>query len=232
MNEVFMKRIFSIVLVLSLLSAPLLFAQEQETPLGDIARALRKSKKAAEQTVVDNDNLSKVVEEAESRRVKGTVKFNFEGSGKDIQVSSPDVTCSLSFNGDGPAPSADSSSPFDLPNSELVKLDGPASINGDTLQVSVYNPTGWKIDEITVGLTILRPDPGSATNYGSARLLPAAAGADTSSPKHSDLTVLYHLKGSAFPFSSALFKQAIGISLSSDQEWHWAIVQARGIPPK
>ena len=79
MNEVFMKRIFSIVLVLSLLSAPLLFAQEQETPLGDIARALRKSKKAAEQTVVDNDNLSKVVEEAESRRVKGTVKFNFEG---------------------------------------------------------------------------------------------------------------------------------------------------------
>jgi hypothetical protein len=46
------------------------------------------------------------------------------------------------------------------------------------------------------------------------------------------MTVLYHLKGSAGPFSTALFKQAIGISLSSDQEWHWAIVQARGIPPK
>ena len=55
MNEVFMRRIFPIVLVLGLLPAPLLFAQEQETPLGDIARALRKSKKAAEQTVVDNE---------------------------------------------------------------------------------------------------------------------------------------------------------------------------------
>ena len=229
-----MKRSFlSLVMLSSLLLAAPGFAQsEGETPLGDIARALRKGKKPAEQTVVDNDNLSKVVDEAESRRVKGTVKFNFEGSGKDIQVSSPDVTCSLSFNGEAAAPSADSPSPLDLPSSELVKLDGPASINGDTLQISVYNPTAWKIDEITVGLTILRPASGSATNYGSARLLPAAAGEDSSSPKRSDLTVLYHLKGSASPFSSALFKQSIGISLNPDQEWHWAIVQARGIPPK
>jgi hypothetical protein len=63
-------------------------------------------------------------------------------------------------------------------------------------------------------------------------LLPAAATPDSPSQKRSDMTVLYHLKGSASPFSSALFKQSIGISLNPDQEWHWAIVQARGIPPK
>ena len=27
----------------------------------------------------------------------------------------------------------------------MVKLDGPASINGDTLQIAVYNPTGLTI---------------------------------------------------------------------------------------
>jgi hypothetical protein len=230
-----MKRSLPIVVVLGCLFSALLFAQSDEvpeTPLGDIARALRKSKKPPEQTVIDNDNFTKVVDEAESRRAKGSVKFNFEGSGKDIQVSSPEVTCSLSFNGEGPASSADSTSPLDLPSSELVKLDGPASISGDTLEISVYNPTGWKINEITVGLTILRPDSSNAANYGSARLLPAAASVDSSSQRRSDMTVLYHLKGSASPFSSALFKQAIGISLNPDQEWHWAIVQARGIPPR
>jgi hypothetical protein len=229
-----MKRSFPIAVILSCLVAAPLLAQTgepAETPLGDIARALRKNKKPPEETVVDNDNLSKVVDEAESRRAKGLVKFNFEGSGKDIQISSPEVTCSLSYNGDGPGASSDSTSPLDLPSSELVKLDGPASINGDTLQISVYNPTGWKVSEITVGLTILRPAASAAANYGSARLLPAAA-VDSPSQKRSDMTVLYHLNGSASPFSTALFKQSIGISLNPDQEWHWAILQARGIPPK
>src|SRR5450432_1091182 len=132
-----MKRSLPIAVILLCLAAPS-FAQTgetAETPLGDIARALRKSKKPPEQTVVDNDNFSKVMDEAESKRAKGSVKFSFEGSGKDVQVSSPEVTCSLSFNGDGPAASSDSSSPLDLPSSEVVKLDGPASISGDTLQI-------------------------------------------------------------------------------------------------
>jgi hypothetical protein len=229
-----MKRSLPIIAMLGCLLYVPLFAQTgetQETPLGDIARALRKSKKPPEQTVVDNDNFSKVMDEAENRRAKGSVKFSFEGSGKEVQVSSPEVTCSLSFNGDGPAAASDASSPLDLPSSEVVKLDGPASISGDTLQIAVYNPTGWKVNEITVGLTILRPAASNAANYGAAKLLPAAA-VDTPSQKRADMTVLYHLKGSASPFSTATFKQSIGISLSADQEWHWAIVQARGIPPK
>jgi hypothetical protein len=230
-----MKRSLPIfVALLSCLMTAPLFAQsdEVETPLGDIARALRKTKKPPEQAIIDNDNLSKVVDDAESSRVKGSVKFRFEGSSQEVQVSSPEVTCSLSFNGEAPASSTDSSSPLDLPSSELVKLDGPASINGDTLQISVYNPTGWKVNEITVGLTILRPAASTAANYGSARLLPAALADEPPSQKRSDMTVLYHLTGSASPFSSALFEQSIGMTLNPEQEWHWAIVQARGIPPK
>src|SRR4051794_1924968 len=114
-----MKRSFPIAVILICLAVPS-FAQSgetQETPLGDIARALRKNKKPPEQTVVDNDNFSKVMDEAETRRAKGSVKFSFEGSGKDVQVASPEVTCSLSFNGDAAPQSSESSSPLDLPSS-------------------------------------------------------------------------------------------------------------------
>ena len=51
---------------------------------------------------------------------------------------------------------SDPYAPQDLPEGELAKLDGPATISGDTLQVSVHNGTSWNIKEITVGLTILR----------------------------------------------------------------------------
>jgi len=51
----------------------------------------------------------------------------------------------------------------DLPEGELAKLDGPATISGDTLQVSVHNGTTWNIREITVGVTMCaaprRPRP-------------------------------------------------------------------------
>jgi hypothetical protein len=211
---------------------PVCHAQENETPLGDIARALRKSKqKAAERTVIDNDNFSQVMEEAESQRAKGFVKFSFDGSGRDIQVSSPDVTCSLAFSAEA-AQASQPSGQQDLPTSELAKLDGPASISGDTLQVSVYNGTEWKVNEITVGLTILRPSDTNAAYFGSAKLVPAAAGHDATAQKRSDMTVLYHLKGAAAPSSTAVFRQTLGVLLSPDQEWHWAIVQARGIPPR
>ena len=41
-----------------------------EAPLGDVARSFRKKIPASE-VVIDNDNFSKVVEEAESRRAAG-----------------------------------------------------------------------------------------------------------------------------------------------------------------
>lgn len=208
-------------------------SDENAVPLGDIARALRKEKNAppATKTVIDNDNLSNVMEQAESQKAKGTVKFALQGSGRDVQVSSPDVTCSLSFNAQSGALPSDPSMSQDLPRGELAKLDGPAVINGDSLQVTVYNGTGWNVREITVGLTILRRSP-TAAYYGSAQLRPASAQSDGATEKRSDLTVLYHLRGAASPYSTAVFTQSLGATLGSDQDWHWAIVQAQGIPPR
>ncbi len=65
-------------------------AQEDpnDTPLGDVARSFRK-KTASSEVVIDNDNFSKVVEDAESRRAAGaTMVFSLDPGGKNFQVSS------------------------------------------------------------------------------------------------------------------------------------------------
>jgi len=201
--------------------------------LGELARALRQRRTPVVQTVIDNDNMSKIIDQAEAHRQAGSLMFSFDSAGKTFNVSSPDVICSLSFNANA---ASLLSTPFisqQLPESELGKLDGPAAINGDTLQLSVYNGTTWNIKEITVGLTILRRSDSQTARYGSARLITAAeTTAPVPSEKHSDVTVLYHLTGAAAPFTTTVFKETLGAALGPDQDWHWAIVQAKGIPPK
>jgi hypothetical protein len=43
--------------------------------------------------------------------------------------------------------------------------------------------------------------------------------------------VLLHLKGSAAPMLTTVLKQKLEATLEDGQEWHWAIVEAKGIPP-
>jgi hypothetical protein len=202
--------------------------------LGDLARSLRQSKdpkEPAAPSVIDNDNLTQVMDDVEHFRLSGRPKFSFDGAGKTFQMSSPDGTCSLSFNANT---TALVSSPFvsqDLPQNELAKLDGPANIQGDTLEVSVYNASAWNVREITVGLTIVRPADPTIAEYGAAKLLPAVAEDPVSSDKRSDVTLLLHLKGSAAPFVTTVYREKLDASLDDGQEWHWAIIEAKGIPP-
>ena len=126
-----------------------------------------------------------------------------------FKMSSPDGTCSLSFNANT---TALLSSPYvsqDLPQSELAKLDGPANIHGDTLEVSMYNASSWNVREITVGLTIVRHDDTSADDYGAAKLLLAASEDATPADKHSDVTLLLHLKGSSAPFATTVYREKL-----------------------
>jgi len=202
--------------------------------LGDLARSLRQSKdpkEPAAPTVIDNDNLSQVIEQVEHFRLGGKPMFSFDGVGRTFQISSPDGTCSLSFNANATALLATPFVSQDLPQSELAKLDGPANIHGDTLEVSVYNASSWNVKEITVGLTLVRRAEPTAAYYGSAKLLPALAGDSVPTEKRSDLTLLLHLKGSAAPLATTVFREKLEATLSADQEWHWAIVEAKGIPP-
>ena len=202
--------------------------------LGDLARSLRQSKapqEPAAPNVIDNDNLSQVIDDVEHFRQNGKPIFSFDGAGRNFRMSSPDGTCSLSFNANA---TALLSSPYvsqDLPQSELAKLDGPANIHGDTLEVSVYNASAWSVREITVGLTIVRRAEPSAASYGDAKLLPAVAEEAVPAEKRPDLTLLLHLKGSTAPFTTSVYREKLDALLENGQEWHWAIVEAKGIPP-
>lgn len=200
-----------------------------EPSLGDLARLYRKGKAAPEHTVIDNDNLHQVMDEVQTRKLNGSLLFSIDGAAKKFQVSSPDVTCDLSFSAGATALLSDAYAPQDLPEAELAKLDGPATITGDTLQVSVHNGSSWNIKEITVGLTILRSPEANTGRSGAARLVPAAQTTTLLSEKPPDSTVLYHIKGTAPPSSTTVFHETLGVAPGRDQDWHWAIVQAKGI---
>jgi hypothetical protein len=200
--------------------------------LGDLARSLRKNKGFSANTVIDNDNMSRIMDEVESRRLRGGLLFSLDGLGRGFQVSSPDVTCSLSFSAQSTALISNPFAPQNLPDNELSKLEGPATITGDTLQISVYNGTTWTLKEITVGLTILRPASADSAHSAAGKLVPAAAVTPVLAEKRSDMTVLLRLKGVAVPFTNTLFREILNSAPSPDQDWHWAIVEAKGIPPQ
>jgi hypothetical protein len=208
------------------------FAQSSDPPLGDVARNLHKNQ-APPPGVIDNDNLSEVMETGESKNWSlFGLRFSF---GQDaiqmVNTSNPDVTCALTFN----AKNLDSETtpkPQNLPESELVKLDGPATIVDDALQLSVHNGTAWDLREITVGLTVVRhPIPATAFYAGPVKLVPTGVNSAAPDEKQSDTTILYHLKGTAAPLSTTIFREALNTPIGPDEEWHWAIVQAKGIPP-
>src|SRR5579862_9050566 len=182
-------------------------AQDGAVSLGDFARSLRKTKAPEAATIVDNDNLSKVIDDVEKIRLGTKPRLSFDGAGKKFEVSSPDGVCSLSFNANA---TALLTSPFvaqDLPQGELAKLDGPANILGDTIEVSLYNASSWSLREITVGLTIVRRDDTNVEDYGTAKLLPAVAQDNAPAQKRSDVTVLLHLKGTTAPFATTVYRE-------------------------
>lgn len=221
-------------------SIPHAFAQNDtdDIPLGDVARTLRTKSITVPEAVIDNDNLSQVVDDAESRREAGLLPvFSLDPGYNSFHVNSPDVTCSLSFT----AKNASLSDRFllsDLPGTELSKLDGPATIDGDTLQITIHNGTSWELHELVIGLTIIRSRGSStaASSDGNAKAVPAldrtSIPAPDASQKQPDTTFLLRVKGSAAPAATAIFRTSLNFALFPDQEWHWAIVKAKGIPPQ
>jgi len=259
LTAVSMQRLHKIRLVLAL-SAVLAamqpictFAQDDpnEPPLGDVARSLRKKTPPA-QGIIDDDNFSQVMNEAESRRPSGSaLKFLMNGEGKGFLVSAPDVTCSLSFSANAKTLLSSQYAQMELPASEMEKLEGPATIEGDALTVSVTNGTDWHVSEVSVALTVVKKGgakdaslsdgtiPGSAT-YGSAKLIPAVADnvaqesaqSEVRPEKKPDVTLIYRMRAAAPPFTKTVFSAPLNLELAPGEEWHWAIVQARGYPPQ
>ena len=216
-------------------------AQEDAPSLGDLARDVRKNKLRQPQQqedpahpIIDNDNLVQVMDDARKARPVKQDKtvFSIDPSGNTLKVSSPDVTCSLSFNARASSLLIKPILIEDLPLTELLKLDGPGSIQDESLQLEVFNGTDWDIREITIGLTLERKPGENAEVAAGARVIPAAEGlAPVTVERHSDVTLLYHLKAAAKPFSTTAFHENVGITPGPDEDWRWSIVEARGIRP-
>src|SRR5690242_655341 len=75
----------------------LVAAQDADAPLGDVARSYRKPG-GQSRTVIDNDNLPVMMDKAEAERLNGKPVFSIDPSGKTFRMSSPDGSCSLSFD--------------------------------------------------------------------------------------------------------------------------------------
>lgn len=220
---------------------PLLLRAQDEPSLGDVARNLRRDKaqQQVEQTappeahpVIDNDNLAQAMEDV--RRVKSAEKivFSVDSSGKNFRLTAPDVSCSLAFNGRASSLLIKPVLIEDLPLAELLKLDGPASIQDESLQLELLNGTDWELREITVGITLERKPGENAEVAARARVIPAAENsAAVMVERRSDMTLLYHLKATAKPFSTTIFRENIGITPSADEDWRWSIVEAKGVRP-
>jgi hypothetical protein len=216
-------------------------AQEDSPSLGDLARDVRKNKLQQPQQqedpahpIIDNDNLVQVMDDAKKARPVKPDKtvFSIDPSGNTLKISSPDVTCSLSFNARASSLLIKPILIEDLPLTELLKLDGPGSIQDESLQLEVFNGTDWDIREITIGLTLERKPGENAEVAARARVIPAAEGlAPVTVERRSDVTLLYHLKAEAKPFSTTAFHENIGITPGADEDWRWSIVEAKGIRP-
>jgi hypothetical protein len=201
---------------------------QDEIPLGDLARQLRGSKPPAEDQVIDNDNIERIMDKAESQRLDEQPIFAVR-SGVFTAVS-PDGSCSLTFDARSANRTQAAYISTDLPQSELARLEGPADIRDGQLAISLHNGTQWDLKELVVGISLL-PERAGPAEYRFATL---ESGPVLSMERASDETSLYHLKGSAAPDSTTVFRTAIEPGFAevlAQKDWHWAIVGARGIPP-
>lgn len=238
-------RLLTLAALLAALMPALVSAQDDpnDTPLGDVARTLRK-KTPPSQDVIDDDNLTKVMEQAESRHAAGSaLTYLMGGESKGFQVAAPDVTCSLSFNGNAKSLLSSAYAQMELPPGEVLKLEGPATIEGDALIVSVNNRTDWHVSEVAVALTVVKKtgiqaslSDGATFNDG-ATLLPAIAAnspqdSEVRPEKKPDVTVIYRMRAAAPPWTTTTFSAPLNLEVAAGEEWHWAIVQAKGYPPQ
>ncbi|MGB8063262.1 MAG: hypothetical protein WCF26_15310 [Candidatus Sulfotelmatobacter sp.] len=246
-----MRLVFVLPVLAAMLISARALAQDDpnEIPLGDVARNLRRKTPPA-LPVIDDDNLPEAMQQAESRQGFGSsLRFLMTGEGKGFQVSAPDVTCSLSFTANVKSLLSSQYAQMELPAAEVAKLEGQATIEGDALTVPVLNATDWHVSELAIALTVVRKlgraslageslngTQGDATTAGAATdaKLPVANDLflEVRPEKKPDVTVIYRIRAAAAPGERTVFSAPLALDVAATDEWHWAIVQAKGYPPQ
>ena len=221
---------------LCLLAATALAAHSWPQSLGDLAREVRKSHPAQPVKVYTNEDIPQWSNEvvwrsaatAPPQSAPVAVASADPPSASPIRMRSEDVECSFSFRAQSMLPrgKVDSATLSQLPASEVAKLDGTASIWGDTLDVSIHNDTGWSLREVTVRLLL-----GARAGEPTAAHSRAAEHGSAIDPPAGDTGRLLDLRLSAEPHTATISSEPLAQNLAG-QDWSWEIVQAKGIPPK
>ena len=207
-----------------------------DVPLGDVARNLRKKNPPAK-PVIDDDNLSQVMERADDGQRAG-FRFLMAGETKGFQLAAPDVTCSLSFTANVKSLLTGQYTQMDLPADEMAKLQGQATFEGDSLTVPIFNGTNWHVNELGIALTVIRKRSGPAfpgTVYGSGGSIDVSPTAQfdpleqVRSERKPDFTVIHWMRTGAPPWERAVFSKPLNVELALGDEWHWAMCKPRDI---
>ena len=216
-----------------------------QVPLGDVARNFRKKSPPAK-PVIDDENLPQLMEQADSHHdFRSGLTFLMSGNSRGFQVSAPDVTCSLSFTANVKSLLSGQYDQMDLPPGEMAKIEAKAVVEGDALTVPLFNGTQWHLSELAVAFTVIRKSKtvatpwnlsGAATAAENTPALTREMGADAFQQvrpeKRPDVTVIYRMRAAALPWSNAVFSAPLNLEPDPGEEWHWAIVQAKGYPPE
>lgn len=195
-----------------------------EVPLGDVARSLRKNAPPpAAMPVIDDDTLPQVMESADhGRSFRSRWPFLLMA---DSKVHDPDVTCNLSFTVNVKSLIARQFDQMELPPTELARIDAKALIEGDALNVTVFNGTQWHLSELSIAFTVVKK-AGDGTQDRSADSFEQVR-----PEKKPDLTMIYRIRAAGAPWERTVFSSPLSLSLEPNEEWHWAIVQVKGYPP-
>jgi len=209
--------------------------EPSEPPLGDVARSLRK--KPPKQAVIDDDNLTQVLQQVESRRGFGSsLRYLMSADGSGFRVSAPDVTCNLSFSSNVRALLAKQYAEMELPASDVAKLEGHATLADDALTVSVHNGTDWHVSEISVAFTVINNQPGvdapAETTASQTLTTNDRPSGEVRADKKPDTTLIYRMRAVGVPWSVTSFSSRLNGITVPNGEWHWAVVSARGYPPE
>lgn len=241
-------RLLLLIVLLMPLGAIRATAQDDpdQMPLGDVARNLRKKTPLAK-PVIDDDNLPQVMQQADSHdEAASGFRFLMSGESRGFQVSVPDATCSLAFTANVKSLLSGQYDQMDLPPTEMAKIEGKAVVEGDALTVPVFNGTQWHLSELAVALTVVRKartgvvpwnqERASSSSADGTASLTREIGADAFQrvrpEKRPDVTMIYRMRAAALPWSNAVFSAPLNVELDPGEEWHWAIVQAKGYPPE
>jgi hypothetical protein len=134
---------------------------------------------------------------------------------------------------------------MDLPPTEMARIEGKAVVEGDALTVPVFNGTQWHLSELAIAFTVIKkartgvvPWNQDGASSASADVTPLARGIGVDAfqqvrpEKRPDVAVIYRMRAAALPWSNAVFSAPLSLELDPGEEWHWAIVQAKGYPPE